>query len=44
MIEKISAELTNLSALYSAKCLENSQLDEHIQTILNDKNQQNQIR
>ena len=43
-IEKISAELTNLSALYSAKCLENSQLDEKMQMLLVDKDNQSAIK
>ncbi|KAE9555478.1 hypothetical protein FO519_001333 [Halicephalobus sp. NKZ332] len=40
MIEQITAELTSLSAMYSAKCLENSQLDEKMQALLMDKENQ----
>lgn len=40
MIEQITAELTSLSAMYSAKCLENSQLDEKMQALLVDKENQ----
>ena len=36
-VEKLSTELRNLSTLYSAKCLENSRLDEKMQQILTDK-------
>ncbi|KAI1717951.1 protein outspread [Ditylenchus destructor] len=36
-MEKLGTELRNLSALYSAKCLENSRLDEKMQRILTDK-------
>uniref|UniRef100_A0A915DWM4 Uncharacterized protein n=1 Tax=Ditylenchus dipsaci TaxID=166011 RepID=A0A915DWM4_9BILA len=39
-VDKISAELNHLSALYSAKCLENSQLDEKMQLLLQDKDNQ----
>lgn len=40
MLEKLSTELNHLSALYSAKCLENSQLDERVQKLLeSNKNQ-----
>uniref|UniRef100_A0A183BQX1 CAP-Gly domain-containing protein n=1 Tax=Globodera pallida TaxID=36090 RepID=A0A183BQX1_GLOPA len=38
-IEKMSIELNNLSALYSAKCLENSKLDEEMQKILREREQ-----
>lgn len=37
MLEQMSAELAQLSALYSAKCLENSQLDEKMSLLLADK-------
>ncbi|CAJ0927285.1 unnamed protein product, partial [Mesorhabditis belari] len=37
MIEQMRDELTNLSALYSAKCIENAQLDERIGAILEGK-------
>ncbi|VDN30944.1 unnamed protein product [Gongylonema pulchrum] len=37
MLEQMSAELEQLSALYSAKCLENSQLDEKMSLLLADK-------
>ncbi|VDM29293.1 unnamed protein product [Toxocara canis] len=37
MLEQMSAELAQLSALYSAKCLENSQLDEKMSVLLADK-------
>lgn len=37
VIEQITAELSTLSAMYSAKCLENSQLDEKMQTLLANK-------
>lgn len=37
VIEQITTELSNLSAMYSAKCLENSQLDEKMQTLLANK-------
>uniref|UniRef100_A0AC34QTP1 PH domain-containing protein n=1 Tax=Panagrolaimus sp. JU765 TaxID=591449 RepID=A0AC34QTP1_9BILA len=37
VIEQITNELTNLSAMYSAKCLENSQLDEKMQSLIMDK-------
>lgn len=40
MIEQITSELTNLSAMYSQKCLENSQLDEKMQALLIDKENQ----
>ncbi|KAI6202968.1 hypothetical protein M3Y94_00502300 [Aphelenchoides besseyi] len=42
VVEVMSAELNNLSALYSAKCLENSQLDEKIQNLLSEKEQDKQ--
>ncbi|KAL3108579.1 hypothetical protein niasHT_015501 [Heterodera trifolii] len=38
-IEKMSMELNNLSALYSAKCLENSKLDEEMQKMLREREQ-----
>uniref|UniRef100_A0A914YWD5 Uncharacterized protein n=1 Tax=Panagrolaimus superbus TaxID=310955 RepID=A0A914YWD5_9BILA len=40
VIEQITSELSNLSAMYSAKCLENSQMDEKMQTLLADKENQ----
>lgn len=40
MLEQMSAELAQLSALYSAKCLENSQLDEKMSLLLADKENQ----
>ncbi|CAJ0578407.1 unnamed protein product, partial [Mesorhabditis spiculigera] len=40
MLEQMRDELTNLSALYSAKCVENSQLDERIGSILEDKDRE----
>lgn len=36
-IERISGELNTLSALYSAKCQENSKLDEEMQNLLRDR-------
>lgn len=44
MIEKMSAELTNLSSLYSAKCLENLQLDEKMQDLLVDRENNDKIK
>lgn len=40
----MSAELTQLSALYSAKCLENSQLDEKMSLLLADKENQSSLK
>lgn len=44
VVEKLSAELRNLSALYSQKCLENSHLDEKLQTLLVDKHNNAAVR
>ncbi|PAV75033.1 hypothetical protein WR25_06363 [Diploscapter pachys] len=38
VIEQMREELTNLSALYSAKCVENSMLDEKIAALLENNN------
>ncbi|CAG9538211.1 unnamed protein product [Cercopithifilaria johnstoni] len=43
MLEQMSAELAQLSALYSAKCLENSQLDEKMSLLLADKENQSSL-
>uniref|UniRef100_A0AC35G4X1 Uncharacterized protein n=1 Tax=Panagrolaimus sp. PS1159 TaxID=55785 RepID=A0AC35G4X1_9BILA len=40
VIEQITSELSNLSAMYSAKCLENSQMDEKMQALLANKENQ----
>lgn len=40
----MSAELAQLSALYSAKCLENSQLDEKMSLLLADKENQSSLK
>lgn len=40
----MSAELAQLSALYSAKCLENSQLDEKMALLLADKENHSLLR
>lgn len=44
MLEQMSAELAQLSALYSAKCLENSQLDEKMSLLLADKENQSSLK
>uniref|UniRef100_A0A914CPR0 Uncharacterized protein n=1 Tax=Acrobeloides nanus TaxID=290746 RepID=A0A914CPR0_9BILA len=43
MVEQMSTELTNLTTLYSAKCLENSQLDEKLQSVLANKEDQSAL-
>ncbi|KAM3721791.1 Protein outspread [Dirofilaria immitis] len=43
MLEEMSTELAQLSALYSAKCLENSQLDEKMSLLLADKENQSSL-
>ncbi|VDO42469.1 unnamed protein product, partial [Brugia timori] len=43
MLEQMSTELAQLSALYSAKCLENSQLDEKMSLLLADKENQSSL-
>ncbi|VDK82980.1 unnamed protein product, partial [Onchocerca ochengi] len=43
MLEQMSNELAQLSALYSAKCLENSQLDEKMSLLLADKENQSSL-
>uniref|UniRef100_A0A0N5AL69 GRIP domain-containing protein n=1 Tax=Syphacia muris TaxID=451379 RepID=A0A0N5AL69_9BILA len=40
MLEQMGVELAQLSALYSAKCVENSQLDEKMSMLLADKENQ----
>ncbi|CAD6186121.1 unnamed protein product [Caenorhabditis auriculariae] len=37
MLDQMREELTNLSALYSAKCVENEQLDERLSAMLNEQ-------
>ncbi|VDN08475.1 unnamed protein product [Thelazia callipaeda] len=44
MLEQMSTELAQLSALYSAKCLENSQLDEKMSLLLADKENQSLLK
>uniref|UniRef100_A0A1I7VMW1 PH domain-containing protein n=1 Tax=Loa loa TaxID=7209 RepID=A0A1I7VMW1_LOALO len=43
ILEQMSTELAQLSALYSAKCLENSQLDEKMSLLLADKENQSSL-
>uniref|UniRef100_A0A7E4W4K0 PACT_coil_coil domain-containing protein n=1 Tax=Panagrellus redivivus TaxID=6233 RepID=A0A7E4W4K0_PANRE len=40
MLDQMAAEIKSLSTMYTAKCLENSQLDEKMQALLADKENQ----
>lgn len=40
MLDQMREELTNLSALYSSKCIENAQLDERVSAIMEEKNKE----
>ncbi|KAK5978230.1 hypothetical protein GCK32_021233 [Trichostrongylus colubriformis] len=40
MLEQMREELTNLSAAYSAKCIENAQLDERLSALMEERDRE----